>query len=252
MKPDIKIKNKDYYDGAYSSQFFFKALSKLFLSYDQLSKTRRNLKLIRKIPIFSKTMWIMDYGFGHGTLLLRMPRRHQLFGSELSAEAMTNMNRFCALLRREVVLYNPDQMVENANELTLDLVCCSHVLEHVDDENALLNLFKSMLRPEGFLLLNLPINEVWVDPKHVRRYSIESTRQLLESVGFKIESMLAADRWSAFILHYEYVLKVRYKFIFKLLRLILALMPVVLLDASEKMLPKKYECQQLLVLARKV
>lgn len=246
-----KETNISFYDSAYSGRFIFKALLKQFVSYDQLSKTRRNLSLAKKIPQFSKNLSVLDYGFGHGTLLLRMPRRHRIFGCELSREAINNANALCLLLRRKVTLFSPEELIAASSTQLFDLVTCSHVIEHVDDEGALLALFRTVIRPNGYLLLNVPINEVWKDPKHVREYTTERTKQLLEGAGFEVEELVEADKWTAWILAHEYVENTKFPRLFKLVRLAFALLPIPILDALQIFLQTKYQPQQLIVLARK-
>lgn len=247
----LKSVNRSFYEEAYSSRTFFKVLLKQFFSYDQLTKTRRNLRAIGQAPGLSKPMSVLDYGFGRGTFLLRMSRKHQISGCELSQEAINNVGRICSLLRRQVNLYSSDEFASASPALAFDLVCCSHVIEHVEDEQSLLELFHSVLSVDGRLLLNVPINEVWVDPKHVRSYTAEGTRHLLANAGFDVEYVSEEDRWSAWILHHEYASKVRHKMLFRLVRLFSSLLPISVLNVLEKMLPEKYEPQQLLVLAKK-
>lgn len=249
---DIKAVNLNYYEEAYSGGSLLKILVKQLFSYDQLSKTRRNLAMARKMPQFAQSLSVLDYGFGHGTLLLRMPRRHRIFGCELSTEAVRNVKSLGVLLRREVNLFFPDELAAVSQKSAFDLVCCSHVIEHVDDEGALLKSFYDALGTGGFLLLNVPINEVWIDPKHVRTYLVESTCRLLENSGFEVQEALEADRWTAWILHCEQVSAFRCRFLFRAIRFVLAALPVSVLDALENVLPKKFQCQQLLVLAKKV
>jgi 2-polyprenyl-3-methyl-5-hydroxy-6-metoxy-1,4-benzoquinol methylase len=247
---DIRAKNISFYENAYSGRFILKTLLKQFLSYDQLSKTRRNLRMARKSEGYSRSIAVLDYGFGHGTLLLRLPRRHQIFGCELSTEAISNMYALCLLWHRKVNLYLPEELVAASATLSFDLICCSHVVEHVDEESELLTLFRKMIRKNGHLLLNVPINEVWKDPKHVRQYTAKSTKQLLESAGFEVEELLEVDRWTAWILYHEYVAAMKTPRLFRLVRLVFALLPIAILDALEKFLPKEYQYQQLIVLAK--
>ncbi|MGZ5053599.1 MAG: methyltransferase domain-containing protein [Methylobacter sp.] len=247
----IRATNVSFYENAYSGKFFLKTLLKQLLSYDQLSKTFRNLRLMRKVEGYSNKLSVLDYGFGHGTLLLRLPRRHQIFGCELSQEAISNVNALCSLWLRKVSLFSPEELVARSSTLSFDLVCCSHVIEHVDDERELLSLFRNVIQKNGHLLLNVPINEVWLDPKHIRKYTAGSTRLLLESAGFEVEELLEADRWTAWILTHEYVAATKPPRLFKLVRLFFALLPIPILDALEILLPNKYQCQQLIVLARK-
>lgn len=250
-RADTGEANLEFYEEAYSVRHLPGLLLKQLLSYDQLSKTRRNLRMLRHLPNFYGPISVLDYGFGHGTLLLRLPRAHRISGCELSPQAALNLALLCRLVHREVSLHLPNELAVAQNSSSLDLVCCSHVIEHVDDDAALLEMFHRMLGPAGYLLLNIPINEVWQDPNHIRTYSKESISALLRSAGFTVHEVLQADRWTAWILHHERVSSVRFKPLFRPIRVLLALLPVAALNALERVVPNKYRFQQLLVLAQK-
>lgn len=250
-RADIGAANLEFYEQAYSVGHLPGLVLKQLLSYDQLSKTRRNLRMLRRLPNFSLGLSVLDYGFGHGTLLLRLPRTHRLYGCELSSRAARNLELLCRFLRRELNLRSPEQFAAAKDSLSLDLVCCSHVIEHVHDDAALLAVFHGLLNREGYLLLNVPINEVWDDPKHVRSYSRESICPLLSNSGFTVQGILEADRWTAWILHHELVSSARFRSFFRIVRLLLALLPVAAWDALEALLPEKHKFQQLLVLAKR-
>lgn len=244
-------RNQIHYDKTYSSRSLTKALIKLYLSYDQLSKTRRNLSAINNDLKSHVSLSVLDYGFGHGTFLCRIPRIHCLSGCELSLKAVRNIKRLFAVFHREITLIQQDDFPLPVHEKKYDLICCSHVLEHVENDMNLLDAFHHGLRDSGRLLLNVPINEVWRDPKHVQEYSSKTIQSKLVSSGFVIESVTESDRWTAYILDKEYVSKSLPKAITRFLRLLLAPLPVALLDRMENVLPEKYRFQQLIVVARK-
>lgn len=248
---DIGAVNLEFYERAYSLKNLPGLLLKQWLSYDQLSKTRRNLGMIAQLPKPAQGFSVLDYGFGHGTLLLRLPRSHRISGCELSSQATRNLELLCRFLRRTLSLYSAEELEAASGWLSFDLICCSHVIEHVEDDSALLRLFHRSLHPDGHLLLNVPINEVWNDPNHVRSYTIDSTRAVLREAGFTIQTMVEADRWTAWLLHHERVSSVRFMPLFRPIRLLLALMPVSAWDMLERFVPEQYAFQQLLVLARK-
>jgi SAM-dependent methyltransferase len=224
---------------------------KQLVSYDQLSKTRRNLAAARQVPHFDEPLRVLDYGFGLGTFLVRLPRRHRISGVELSDAAARNLKRLCSLLLRSVTLYAPDALAD-LPPATFDCICCSHVLEHVDDDLHLLVEFHRVLTDNGSLVLNLPINEVWSDPNHVRSYTASSAIELLERAGFGIERVEEADRWTALVLDHERNSRRVPRSILRALRLGLALLPPRVLDATELLLASRYEPQQLIIVAKKV
>jgi SAM-dependent methyltransferase len=91
---------------------------------------------------------------------------------------------------------------------SIDVILCSHVLEHVDDAKALPELFR-ILRPAGRLLIMVPIVEGWVatydNPAilsredrslhfgrvdHLRWYGADLRRRL-RSAGFELSEFTA-------------------------------------------------------------
>jgi SAM-dependent methyltransferase len=239
--------NRRFYNDAYRARGVAVASIKALLSYDQLSKARRNLEMARSVPGFGVGLSILDFGFGHGTFLLRLPRCHRLLGAELSDVAVSNLRGVCKLIRRDVSVIDIDK-VDSSTSQHVDLVCCSHVIEHVDDDDALVTLFHRLLVPRGHLLLNVPINEVWTDPNHVRAYDQQSTRDLLDRNCFDVIETTTADRWTAWLLHHE---QKGSKLLLRLVRLALAVTPASAADAFERLLAQRYLDQQLVVLARK-
>jgi SAM-dependent methyltransferase len=240
--------NRDFFERAYA-RGFITSLIKQFASYDQLSKTRRNLAVARGVPGFGQELSVLDYGFGHGTFLLRLPRRHHIAGVELSDSAVRNVLRLSSFVRRPITLYTPGELATLPSS-SFDLICCSHVLEHVDDDRALLVEFRRLLTQQGHLLINVPINEVWDDPNHVRSYDASAAVDLLESAGFVVEQNHQADRWTALLLEREQTSQRMTRLMLRAARLGLALLPARVLAATERLLPTRYEPQQLILLAR--
>jgi predicted SAM-dependent methyltransferase len=134
-----------------------------------------------------------------------------------------------------------------------DMISMSHVLEHVDDDVSLLKELFFLLEKGGYVLINVPVNEVWQDPKHVRKYTAESLKDLMESVGFKIVSIDHKNRLSAFLLLNERVKKNNLfkKLLFRSFRFFMALMPLSFLESLDSIISNKYELQHLIVLAQK-
>jgi SAM-dependent methyltransferase len=92
---------------------------------------------------------------------------------------------------------------------TIDLVYCSHVLEHVDDDRAALREMRRVISPTGAALLQVPITteETWGDPSvtdpaertrlfgqfdHVRRYGPDFI-DIVRSCGFEVDHVRVPD-----------------------------------------------------------
>lgn len=252
MRPASAVEraNFEFFDEAYDLSLVSYA-AKLLVSYDQLSKARRNLSMLRALPCFGDRLSVLDYGFGHGTLLLRLPRRHRLYGVELSAHARLNLERASSALGRKITLYSPTDL-EDVRAGSFDCICCSHVLEHVRDDEWLVRRFRELLRDPGYLLVNVPINEVWDDPNHVRHYDLETVQTLLGRCGFKSLRVSMVDRWTAAILEQERVARRVPRVVLRAFRMGMALAPQRIVEKSEALLPARYSFQQLVVLAKTV
>jgi len=206
----------------------------------ELLKGRRDLK-------------ILDYGCGWGATLLSLPKRHiQSFAYDICEEAVSSLATVMGFMGRP--FRRADVETDGAIKPGgFDLVICSHVLEHVDDDVELLGQFVNAIRPGGGILINVPINEVWQDPKHVRRYDRAVLSEKMTRLGLKIAACVEADRWSAFLISHEMVdgEKRFDKKWCRGLRLALAIMPASFVAVAERALGPKWQPQQLLILGVK-
>ncbi len=96
---------------------------------------------------------------------------------------------------------------------TFDCIICYHVLEHIpDDHNALQELYR-VLKPEGWAIIQVPLDEekddtverssippeMWRDvlkwPDHLRIYGKDFSQRLV-SAGFKVKVSRYVDRFT--------------------------------------------------------
>ena len=72
----IEELNIDYYERLYKKKYPLLALLHSLVSYDQQSKSKRNYfylkSIIRSYQQIRKKIKYLDYGCGHGSLLLKM------------------------------------------------------------------------------------------------------------------------------------------------------------------------------------
>lgn len=131
----------------------------------------------------------MELGCGNGGMLRLMqqscPAGH-VFGMDLFAEGLTNARR-----RVAVPLVQGDVRRPPFSE-SLHLIGMFDVLEHLDDDLAVLAHVHSMLVPGGALVLTVPAHmALWSyfdeAANHARRYEGPELRQRLRDNGFVIE-----------------------------------------------------------------
>lgn len=247
--------NRKHYDAVYRPRAPVAHLLRACSSYDQQSKTRLNLRSLAphlaELARTRRVARVLDYGCGWGTLLLGLrDRRYELYGYDLVDSAVANLARTMRALgvpfaRAEVSAAGA--ILPGA----FDVIVISHVLEHVDDDRALLRSLVAALDPGGVLLANVPINEVVSDPKHARAYDPRSLRALLEDAGLELRSVEELDRWSAWILEQEQDGSRGRRWLCKGLRGVLALTPLSWVEATEGWLLPDRPLQQLVALAVK-
>jgi SAM-dependent methyltransferase len=78
------------------------------------------------------------------------------------------------------------------NDASFDAVLARDILEHVREPGRLVREIHRVLRPNGRLLASVVVakpRRVWADYTHVRGFTRESARFLLEDAGFAIEAI---------------------------------------------------------------
>ena len=251
--PDVIAINKGYYNKLYSSNFVSFLIHGI-ISFDQQSKTKQNVKIanpvIKKIIRNKGLAHVFDYGYGFGTFLLRCPRENcELFGYDLADNARKNLTRIMLLLKRKFVFVDVDTCSFDETE-KFDMIICSHVLEHIPEDIDFLKKIIRTLSSNGFMLINVPINETNKDDKHVRFYDREACANILREIGLNMISVSEVDKWSNFLLKIEKKISMNIMtlLIYRLLRVLLALTPIPFLLIGERLFLKNEQPNQLIVL----
>ena len=133
---------------------------------------------------------IVDFGAGIGTL-------SEIFRNKFNKDTIcieideTNINY---LKQRNFIFLNN---IENLKE-SVDLVFSSNVLEHIEDDYAILTLIRKKLKNNGRIFLYLPAKMIlWskLDEVvgHYRRYEISKLKKLVQKAGFKIIKINYSD-----------------------------------------------------------
>jgi glycosyltransferase involved in cell wall biosynthesis len=130
---------------------------------------------------------VLEMGCGQGSFGARLADRADYLGVEPDAQAAA-VARSRIVPRGGSVLLG-DQHVVPAGS-TYDLVCAFEVLEHLEDDAAMLATWASFVRPGGHLLLSVPAWPHRFGPMdthagHYRRYTPEALTDLLTGTGLE-------------------------------------------------------------------
>lgn len=143
------------------------------------------LKLIRKLNIH-KTEKILEIGCSGGPLMRSLKNRGftNLYGIDISHDAID----LCKARNIENVAVMDGAKTQFKNE-EFDVIIASDVLEHIEDDSAALAEWYRILKPNGKLLLFVPVHSfLWSSHdevnKHFRRYAKVLLMNKLEKEHF--------------------------------------------------------------------
>lgn len=252
---EVAAENHKLYGPLYRKRHPLAHLMRAYISYDQKSKSRLNWAvvgpIIAQLAASDREVRILDFGCGWGTFLLDAPRRQiRLYGYDIETSAVDNLTSTMRFVRRHFEPAHVDAS-GNITPCGFDMIVCSHVLEHLPDADAQLRAFSSALRPGGFLLLNVPINEFVKDPRHARAYDRFTLNQALERAKFCVCKVRECDRLSGLVIRIEDRMGSWMHTLLRGPRGILAIAPVCVTQALERLIASKIPHQQLVVLAEK-
>jgi len=192
--------NRAHFDSYWSSKVRLKS----YLQYNAVY-TRQLIDYgLRKALPERHHKRVLDIGFGIGEHFFLFPPTCALFGTEISQRAIDLTlheakrrgypQMHLRLSRSPTRLEFPDR--------EFDVVICSHVIEHLQDDLGMLSEVRRVLRPQGVAVFQIPldlfddkvhpdlelINPDFVIGKsdHVRRYNVHSFSNRLLSRGFEI------------------------------------------------------------------
>jgi SAM-dependent methyltransferase len=134
---------------------------------------------------------VLDFGAGIGTFTAALAERAEVVAVEPDPEFAPRLReRFAHNARVTVVQGDADWLAGDDAHDSFDTVLCLNVLEHIQDDAAVLRGFHDSLSPGGHLLLLVPAHrslfgEIDRSVGHERRYSRGSLRHLLERTGLE-------------------------------------------------------------------
>lgn len=150
---------------------------------------RRHLvrELIGRFAPEVEPLVILDAGCGTGGTLLRLRGMGELWGCDVSPEALGH----CRERGFANLIESPVQTLEFPDE-RFDVVISCDVLEHIDEDRKAMEEMARVLRPGGICVLTVPAHRwLWSGHDealdHRRRYEAGELRELIESAGLQVE-----------------------------------------------------------------
>lgn len=151
---------KEYYlDDVYAgSQQFKEGLHRLVATID---------RIFRKIPATTDHKRILDAGCGKGELLLFMKRKgYEVYGIDYSPQSIKIAKELMKRFRIPAVIKRRDVRDTSFPQATFDYVISSDVIEHLDDNDAVVDFFNEsfrILKKGGTLYVHTAPNAIYVD-----------------------------------------------------------------------------------------
>jgi SAM-dependent methyltransferase len=141
---------------------------------------------LKSVPDFDRLTRVLEVGCGTGVVLAELERLFpagEITGMDLFEEALAFARR-----RFKGTLVQGD-VCTHAFHTRFDVVCACDVIEHLDDDGAVLAHLRNVLREGGYLLITVPAHQgLWSYfdevAHHRRRYDRDGLTRTLESAGF--------------------------------------------------------------------
>jgi 2-polyprenyl-3-methyl-5-hydroxy-6-metoxy-1,4-benzoquinol methylase len=121
---------------------------------------------------------VLDYGCMDGVFTIRLQQLGaQAVGYDISPAAMAQAEKFRGPALQPAFTTVPPGPGQ------FDLVYCSEVLEHVEDDSTFVGELTAFLAPGGVLVGTTPVGRFFWDPDHKRVYDLVSLERALAPWG---------------------------------------------------------------------
>jgi len=169
-----------------------------------------NRAVLALVPKDKNIRTVLDIGCGAGSHAeVFVAEGKTVDGITLSPEEARLASVWC----NKVFTYDLELGIPDLLSGPYDLCLCSHVIEHIRDPSPILHGVRRVLAPQGMLLIALPnllqYKYRWalfrgrfkyedtgvMDSTHVRWYTLDSGKELLESHGFIVEKRTSSGHF---------------------------------------------------------
>lgn len=144
---------------------------------------------------------LIDIGFGSGYIISKISKKFPIFstGLDIVSETVKKYNNR-RLSNSKALQINPYKFIIPFKSNSVDFVICSHVLEHVIDDVVVLQEIKRVIKKDGVIYLNVPINEENLPiPNHIRKYTPVQFDKKLRKIKFIFIENFESDNFALWI-----------------------------------------------------
>ncbi|WP_353077513.1 class I SAM-dependent methyltransferase [Flavobacterium sp.] len=217
---DFKEDLSEYYKKYDPHSHGVKLVSRFSIS--PISLIQKKLKLSMNS---SENFSVLDVGCGDGNLLFNIRSSFPnsvLSGIDFNIESAKYNLRNCDVTLWELSLIDFSQSEK------FDFICCSQLLEHLDDPSDLFNLIKRNLNKDGLACIDIPninsrsfkiFGSNWIHldtPRHRILFSPKSLKSILIKNGFDVLEIKTFGTGFAYLSSFLNFLNVRFGFNLKL------------------------------------
>lgn len=165
---------------------------------EKLYKFLQKFNLNYKYNILSKNLFrnafVLDYGCGAGEFLKFIEDDFTTFGFEPNESARN-------IARKKTSKTKILNEIDSIEDASLDAITLWHVLEHIDNQDDILEIFRKKLKDNGLLIIAVPnhtsydakhYKEFWAAydvPRHIYHFSKSGMENLMNNENWKIKKI---------------------------------------------------------------
>lgn len=169
---------------------FYETHSRLreIVRFDVRYRSRRLHEVLTALSLKTSEAQVLDVGCGSGHMLLSFPKSAELWGADISSSGIAQAQEDKRFKKYHASHFQvvPENEPSALPEGPFDFILSSHTLEHCLDDVAYLQAFRQRLKPQGHLLVFVPLEEPDYIPFHVRNYSMQTINERVWQAGFEI------------------------------------------------------------------
>jgi len=157
-------------------------------------------KYLKNLPL-TEDFVLLDIGFGSGYNIKKITKKFNIntIGADIVPETVDKYNNL-KIQNSSAILIDAKTSKIPLKDGSVDIIVCSHILEHVPDDRVLLKEVFRLLKNNGIAYFNIPINEEKINvPLHIRKYKKNNFIELLQQHHFKILKTIESDIFTQII-----------------------------------------------------